>query len=70
MPKMDGWEFLEEYQKIPSNQKGKVVIVILSTSTNPDDLKRAESIPVVNDYKSKPLSVQVLNGIIEKYFAD
>jgi CheY-like chemotaxis protein len=70
MPKMDGWEFLEEYQKLPSNQKGEVVIVMLTASINPDDQRRAESIPVVNDYKSKPLTVEGLNEIMEKYFAD
>ncbi len=70
MPKMDGWEFLEEYQKLPDDQKGSVVIVMLTASINPDDQKRAESIPVVNDYKSKPLSVDALNEIMEKYFAD
>ncbi len=70
MPKMDGWEFLEEYQKLPDIQKGKVVIVMLTTSINPDDQKRSERISIVSGYHKKPLTVQMLNEILLKYFAD
>ena len=70
MPKMDGWEFLDEYQKLPDFQKGKIIIVMLTTSINPDDQRRAESIPLVSGYKHKPLTVEILDEIMEKYFAD
>ena len=41
MPGMDGWEFLDAYEKLPFPQKGKVVVVMLTTSVNPDDETKA-----------------------------
>src|SRR6266699_6375386 len=37
MPKMNGWEFLEQYKHLDMKQKARVVIMILTTSANPDD---------------------------------
>lgn len=68
MPVMDGWEFLEVYQDLKA--KHKTIIVMLTTSSNPDDRTRAASILDVADFKNKPLSVKILNEIMEKHFAD
>src|SRR5687767_1028183 len=32
MPAMNGWEFLEEYKKLSNEKKGKIMIVMLTTS--------------------------------------
>jgi CheY-like chemotaxis protein len=68
MPRMNGWEFLECYKDLPVGQQADNVIVMLSTSSNPDDLQRATQSPYVKDYRSKPLSVLMLEEIMEKYF--
>jgi CheY-like chemotaxis protein len=70
MPVMDGWQFLQEYQKLHDDSKGKVILVMLTTSLNPDDKDRASSIPVVNGFKNKPLSESMLQAILDEYFAD
>ena len=44
MPAMDGWEFLKEYEQLDDNQLAKTVIVMLSTSLNPADKEKANSI--------------------------
>src|SRR6185503_20179630 len=36
MPVMDGWEFLEHYAALDNEMKGNVIIVMLTTSRNPD----------------------------------
>jgi CheY-like chemotaxis protein len=54
MPKMNGWEFLDEYKKLSGAQKAKVFIVILTTSANPDHVKRANKIQDVTDFETKP----------------
>ena len=41
MPAMDGWEFAEAISKLEENQKGKIVIVMLTSSLNPDDKEKA-----------------------------
>jgi CheY-like chemotaxis protein len=70
MPVMDGWEFLEAYHALEEFQKGKIIIVMLTTSLNPDDKTRAEGISEVSDFKSKPLSREAFADIIKTHFPD
>ncbi len=68
MPKMNGWEFLAEYKSLDANKKAKVIIVILSTSANPADIKRSQEISEVADFETKPLSEEAIANILEHYF--
>ena len=70
MPKVDGWEFLEEYEKLDEVQKAQVVLVMLTTSLNPDDMERAKNNPLVHDYLNKYLDAERINKIIEEHFND
>ncbi len=70
MPKMNGWEFLEEYKNLPKNQKSRITIMMLTTSANPDDLKKAQEMEDVTGYQTKPLSPEMLNEILDTYFSD
>ncbi len=60
MPGMNGWEFMEEFNKFPESAKRKIAIHILSTSENPDDKKQAEETDNVLGYLSKPLTLEAL----------
>lgn len=64
MPVMDGWEFLDAYHNLDENQKGKIVIVMLTTSFNPDDRERAEHDPEISGFRNKPLTKAMLDEII------
>ncbi len=55
MPEMDGFGFLEEFKKLNETIKSTCVIVMLSTSLDADDLKKAEENPFVNRFMNKPL---------------
>jgi|SRR3954468_194315 CheY-like chemotaxis protein len=68
MPGMNGFEFLDEYHSLDSKLKSKIVIIMLSTSLNPDDAERARKIKEVTDFMNKPLMVDTLKSTIEKYF--
>lgn len=70
MPKMNGWEFLEQYQHLSLAQKAKVLIVILTTSLNPDDIERAKHIQDVSGFETKPLSKQILQNLLDEHFSD
>ncbi len=70
MPKMNGWEFLEVYKKLSVEQKAKVIVVMLTTSENPEDRKRAEQDPEIVGFNSKPLTEEMLNEILERYFPE
>lgn len=68
MPGMSGFDFLAEYAKLDKKLKSKVVIIMLSTSLNPDDRKRANEIDEVTEFQNKPLTVEITQKTIEKYF--
>ena len=68
MPKMNGWEFLEEHNKLPEEQKANVIVIMLTTSSNPEDKKRAEHYADATAFNSKPLTKEMLTQILERYF--
>ncbi|CAN5816032.1 response regulator [soil metagenome] len=64
LPKTDGWEFLERYKKmLPAADRSR--IIVLSSSANPDDKKRAEASPGIAGFYNKPLTKEVLLEIYE-----
>lgn len=68
MPCMNGWEFLEEYKKIKNRHLEKPVIILLTTSLNPDDRLRAENNPEVSGFESKPLTAEIIKRIVKTHF--
>jgi CheY-like chemotaxis protein len=68
MPAMDGWEFLEEYKKLHVDQKGKVIIVMLTTSLFLEDKERALDLPEVSGFEHKPLTKSKFEKILQVYF--
>ena len=68
MPAMDGWEFLEQYRALPSDRKADIVLIMLTTSLNPDDELRTKAIPEVSGFENKPLSQQRLDMLLSRYF--
>jgi CheY-like chemotaxis protein len=70
MPAMNGWEFLEQYSSLEQHHKANVVIVMLTTSLNPDDRAKASKIPDVSGFETKPLTPEKLHSILKKYFPE
>lgn len=68
MPRMNGFEFLEHYQKLDVKFKSEIKIIVLSTSMNPDDQKKSIAIKEVSEFQNKPLTVEMVHATIEKYF--
>ena len=68
MPGMNGWEFLDKYNELSEEQKGKVVIMMLTTSLNPDDEARAGAIDHIQSFMRKPLTKEAFQEILDNYF--
>ena len=64
MPIMNGWEFLEDFVKIPNHNREKVTVYIISSSVDPRDLERIKNYKVVNNYILKPLSPEDLESVL------
>lgn len=69
MPAMNGFEFMEEYAKIEENQKGRHIVVMLTSSLNPDDKERAGQNNYIKDYMDKPLTKAMVIELREKYLS-
>jgi CheY-like chemotaxis protein len=70
MPAMDGWEFLEKYDQLSPEQKAAIIVVMLTTSFNPEDEQKAERISYISSYRNKPLTQEILMGILDEHFKD
>ncbi|TXF89179.1 response regulator [Neolewinella aurantiaca] len=70
MPVMNGWEFLDEYEKLIEDRKARMVLTMLTTSTAPRDQEKARKYPHLADFTEKPLTEEKLMAIISKHFPD
>lgn len=70
MPAMNGWEFLEEYDKLDAESKKGIVIVMLTTSESEEDKKKAKKWGFTADFKTKPLTREMMEDILKKHFPD
>jgi len=64
MPVMDGWMFLEGFEKISSTLKKEVIIYMVSSSIDPSDINRANSNPLVKEYVTKPIPIDKLSSLL------
>ena len=64
MPIMDGWQFLDEFTSIESNNVKKIIIYICSSSISPHDILKAKKISAVSDYIIKPVTKDKFTEII------
>jgi CheY-like chemotaxis protein len=65
MPIMDGWEFLENYERRKIDLENKPAIYLLSSSVDPADLNRSKTKCCVKGFISKPLEIEKL-GFMKK----
>ena len=70
MPAMNGWEFLEKYRQLDEKCKGKVMIVMLTTSLFPEDKIHANELPEISAFENKPLTQEKLDNILKMFFED
>lgn len=68
MPIMNGWEFLESYEALEDKEKGNVILIMLTTSVNEDDYNKAAENPNINGFRTKPLSLEMMQEIIQEYW--
>jgi CheY-like chemotaxis protein len=67
MPGMNGWEFLEEYDKLDKELQSQGIVIMLTTSENPEEVSRAKSWNFVADYITKPLTKDLMIDALKKY---
>jgi CheY-like chemotaxis protein len=63
MPLMDGFQFLDEFEKLSNTLKKKSKIVMLTSSINPQDFNRSKKYLNVKLYLNKPLSHESISKL-------
>lgn len=64
MPVMNGWDFLEEFEKVKAEYKLLPRIYLLSSTVDPEDYKKAKAFTLVESFISKPLNKEALEKIL------
>ena len=57
MPIMNGWVFLEEFEKIKDTLPKPISIYMVSSSNLPFDKAKAKTLSLVKDYIPKPITI-------------
>jgi CheY-like chemotaxis protein len=70
MPGMNGFEFLERYGQLDQSLRSRLVLLMLTTSINSADTKRATQINDVKGYLPKPLTKAMLEKIMNDYLGE
>ncbi len=63
MPVMDGFGFLEEFEKLSERVRKNAKVIVLSSSISPEDINRASTNQYVVKYVNKPLNEKYLEAI-------
>ena len=63
MPLMDGFQFLEEFEKLSDIIKNHSKVVMLTSSLNPQDMSKAKKNQYVMKYLNKPLTQDSIKKI-------
>ena len=68
MPGMNGWDFVAKYNELSQEIHERSILVMLTTSLNPDDRERAERIPSIKEFVNKPLTPEVFWKLVNENF--
>ena len=64
MPVMGGWEFLDHFSKNEyASVFKKCKVLVLSSTIDPEDIKKAKNYPMVLNFLSKPITKEMLEDL-------
>jgi len=70
MPLMSGFQFVEEFEKLPVEIQEKYKIIILSSTRNKNDIFRVLNYKNVSHFQEKPLTRENLLTMVDSLKKD
>ena len=67
MPVMNGFEFIDNFEKLSLKDKSKILIICLTSSNREDDFKKITNNKYVKGFIEKPLQKNAFKSILSKY---
>jgi CheY-like chemotaxis protein len=64
MPIMNGFEFVEAFEKLPGNIVANYTIYVISSSINENDLQKVHNYKSVKQFLNKPLTSNNLTALL------
>jgi two-component system, chemotaxis family, chemotaxis protein CheY len=64
MPYVDGWMFLADYSTLKESLQKEIAIIMISSSIDPQDIRRAKNNSDVRDYVSKPVTPEMVRSLL------
>jgi len=65
MPKMDGLEFIDAYQKLIASTNSSPKIYVSTSSISENDREKVASYEMVKGYLTKPITIEMMEKIIK-----
>jgi len=65
MPRMNGFEFLEAATQELGSRLDDIMVMMVTTSLNPEDERKARAFSAVKDFITKPLTTQHLDDVAQ-----
>jgi len=69
MPVMNGFEFVENFEKMPDGLKKNYHMYMLSSSINENDIARVKGYDSVRRFLNKPLTNDTIKAVLEEFNA-
>ncbi|WP_348798754.1 response regulator [Flavobacterium adhaerens] len=66
MPIISGWEFLDIFNSSHYQSLNNTKIIILTSTIDPEDIKKSKKYPNVIEFFSKPITIEMLNYLKNK----
>lgn len=63
MPIMNGFEFLAAFNALDTKAKDNILIIVVTSSTNPEDIEKAREMGI-RYFLTKPISAEIVKSII------
>ncbi|MGN8068835.1 response regulator [Mucilaginibacter sp. 22184] len=70
MPGLNGWDFMDAYRQLDKRFKATAVIIMLTTSLDPDNKELALIDKEVVVFLNKPLKPEMVTTLVNSYFKE